>query len=38
MESEEIAAAAVYMACCMPHTNVLEMIQLPTNQPYLDRG
>lgn len=38
MEAGEIAAAAVYMACCMPHTNVLEMIQLPTKQPYLDRG
>jgi NAD(P)-dependent dehydrogenase (short-subunit alcohol dehydrogenase family) len=38
MAAEEIAAAAVYMACQPPNTNVLELIQLPTHQPYLGRG
>jgi len=38
MNSEEIAAAAVYMACQPPHVNVLELIQLPKDQPYLGRG
>ncbi|MCJ7604772.1 MAG: SDR family NAD(P)-dependent oxidoreductase, partial [Dehalococcoidales bacterium] len=38
MEQEEIAAAAVYMACQPPHVNVLELIQLPKDQPYLGRG
>ena len=38
MTSEEIAAAAVYMACQPPHVNVLELIQLPKDQPYLGRG
>lgn len=38
MTTEEIAAAAVYMACQPPHINVLELIQLPTRQPYLGRG
>jgi NAD(P)-dependent dehydrogenase (short-subunit alcohol dehydrogenase family) len=38
MSPEEIAAAAVYMACQPPHVNVLEIIQLPRNQPYLGRG
>jgi len=28
MTMEEIAAAAVYMACQPPHVNVLELIQL----------
>jgi NAD(P)-dependent dehydrogenase (short-subunit alcohol dehydrogenase family) len=38
MAPEEIAAAAVYMACQPPHVNVLEIIQLPKDQPYLGRG
>ncbi|HUT67941.1 MAG TPA: SDR family oxidoreductase [Dehalococcoidales bacterium] len=38
MAQEEIAAAAVYMACQPPHVNVLELIQLPKDQPYLGRG
>jgi NAD(P)-dependent dehydrogenase (short-subunit alcohol dehydrogenase family) len=38
MTLEEIAAAAVYMACQPPHVNVLELIQLPKDQPYLGRG
>jgi NAD(P)-dependent dehydrogenase (short-subunit alcohol dehydrogenase family) len=38
MSQEEIAAAAVYMACQPPHVNVLELIQLPREQPYLGRG
>jgi NAD(P)-dependent dehydrogenase (short-subunit alcohol dehydrogenase family) len=38
MTMEEIAAAAVYMACQPPHVNVLELIQLPKDQPYLGRG
>jgi NAD(P)-dependent dehydrogenase (short-subunit alcohol dehydrogenase family) len=38
MSTEEIAAAAVYMACQPPHVNVLEIVQLPTEQPYLGRG
>jgi NAD(P)-dependent dehydrogenase (short-subunit alcohol dehydrogenase family) len=38
MKPEEIAAAAVYMACQPPHVNVLEMVQLPKDQPYLGRG
>jgi NAD(P)-dependent dehydrogenase (short-subunit alcohol dehydrogenase family) len=38
MSQEEIAAAAVYMACQPPHVNVLELIQLPRDQPYLGRG
>jgi len=38
MAAEEIAATVVYMACQPPHTNVLELIQLPKNQPYLGRG
>jgi NAD(P)-dependent dehydrogenase (short-subunit alcohol dehydrogenase family) len=38
MSQEEIAAAAVYMACQPPHVNVLELIQLPKDQPYLGRG
>jgi NAD(P)-dependent dehydrogenase (short-subunit alcohol dehydrogenase family) len=38
MSGEEIAAAAVYMACQPPHVNVLELIQLPREQPYLGRG
>jgi len=38
MTLEEIAAAAVYMACQPPHVNVLELIQLPKDQLYLGRG
>jgi len=38
MSSEEIAAAAVFMACQPPHVNVLELVQLPKDQPYLGRG
>ncbi len=38
MSPEEIAAAAVYMACQPPHVNVLEIIQLPKDQLYLGRG
>lgn len=38
MSYEEIAAAAVYMACQPPDVNVFELIQLPRNQPYLGRG
>jgi NAD(P)-dependent dehydrogenase (short-subunit alcohol dehydrogenase family) len=38
MSAEEIAAAAVYMATCPPNVNVLELIQLPIQQPYLGRG
>jgi len=38
MKQEEIAAAAVYMACQPPAVNVLEIIQLPKDQPYLGRG
>jgi NAD(P)-dependent dehydrogenase (short-subunit alcohol dehydrogenase family) len=38
MDTEDIAAAAVYIATCPPYVNVLEMIQLPILQPYLGRG
>lgn len=38
MMPEEIAAAAVYMACLPPHINVLELVQLPREQLYLGRG
>jgi NAD(P)-dependent dehydrogenase (short-subunit alcohol dehydrogenase family) len=38
MSQEEIAAAAVFMACQPPHINVLEIIQLPKDQLYLGRG
>ena len=38
MKQEEIAAAAVYMACQPPNVNVLEIIQLPKDQQYLGRG
>lgn len=38
MSPEEVAAAAVFMACQPPHVNVLELVQLPTTQPYLGRG
>ena len=38
MQPAETAAAVVYMACQPPHINVLEIIQLPTQQLYLGRG
>ncbi len=38
MQPSEIAAAVVYMACQPPNINVLELIQLPTQQLYLGRG
>ncbi len=38
MSYEETAATAVYMACQPPHVNILEVIQLPREQPYLGRG
>jgi NAD(P)-dependent dehydrogenase (short-subunit alcohol dehydrogenase family) len=38
MSQEEIAAAAVYMACQPPHVNVLEIIQLHKDQLYIGRG
>jgi len=38
MSQEEIAAAAVYMACQPANVNVLEIIQLHKDQLYLGRG
>jgi NAD(P)-dependent dehydrogenase (short-subunit alcohol dehydrogenase family) len=38
MSQEEIAAAAVFMACQPPSVNVLEIIQLHKDQLYLGRG
>jgi len=38
MSFEEIANTAVYMACQPPDVNILELIQLPREQPYLGRG
>ena len=38
MTVEELAQAAVYMACQPPHVNVLELIQLPRDQLYIGRG
>jgi len=38
MAVEELAQAAVYMACQPPHINVLELIQLPRDQLYIGRG
>ncbi|MBN2240851.1 MAG: SDR family oxidoreductase [Dehalococcoidales bacterium] len=38
MTTEELAAAAVYIACCAPHVNPFEITQLPIAQPYLGRG
>jgi len=38
MSYEETAATAVYMACQPPDVNILEVIQLPREQPYLGRG
>lgn len=38
MSQEEIAAAAVFMACQPPQVNVLEVIQFHKDQLYLGRG
>jgi NAD(P)-dependent dehydrogenase (short-subunit alcohol dehydrogenase family) len=38
MKQEEIAAAAVFMACQPPDVNVLEIVQLHKDQLYLGRG
>jgi NAD(P)-dependent dehydrogenase (short-subunit alcohol dehydrogenase family) len=38
MSVDELAAAVVYMASQPPHINVLEMIQLPTEQLFVGRG
>ena len=38
MTPDEIAEAAVYMACLPNHINVLEMVQLPREQTFLGRG
>ena len=38
MSFEQVANTAVYMACQPPDINILELIQLPREQPYLDRG
>jgi NAD(P)-dependent dehydrogenase (short-subunit alcohol dehydrogenase family) len=38
MSFEQIANTAVYMACQPPDVNILELIQLPREQPYLGRG
>jgi NAD(P)-dependent dehydrogenase (short-subunit alcohol dehydrogenase family) len=38
MTTEEIAAAAVFMACQPPGVNILELIQLNPKQAYLGRG
>jgi NAD(P)-dependent dehydrogenase (short-subunit alcohol dehydrogenase family) len=38
MSYETTAATAVYMACQPPDVNILEVTQLPINQPYLGRG
>jgi len=38
MSFEQTANTAVYMACQPPDINILELIQLPLEQPYLDRG
>ena len=38
MSYETTAATAVYMACQPPGVNILEVVQIPINQPYLGRG
>jgi NAD(P)-dependent dehydrogenase (short-subunit alcohol dehydrogenase family) len=38
MAYEDTAATAVYMACLPPNINILDLIQIPINQPYLGRG
>jgi NAD(P)-dependent dehydrogenase (short-subunit alcohol dehydrogenase family) len=38
MAVEELAEAAVFMACQPPHVNVLEAVVIPVQQLYLGRG
>jgi len=38
MSYETIAATVVFMACQPPDVNILEVTQIPINQPYLGRG
>jgi NAD(P)-dependent dehydrogenase (short-subunit alcohol dehydrogenase family) len=38
MSYETIASTAVFMACQPPDVNVLEITQIPINQPFLGRG
>jgi NAD(P)-dependent dehydrogenase (short-subunit alcohol dehydrogenase family) len=38
MAYEDTAATVVYMACLPPNINILDLIQIPINQPYLGRG
>ncbi len=38
MAYSDTAATAVYMACLPPNINILDLIQIPINQPYLGRG
>ncbi len=38
MSFEQVADTVVYMACQPPDINILELIQLPREQPYLGRG
>jgi NAD(P)-dependent dehydrogenase (short-subunit alcohol dehydrogenase family) len=38
MTTDEIAASVVYMACQPPHVNILELVQLAREQPFMGRG
>jgi NAD(P)-dependent dehydrogenase (short-subunit alcohol dehydrogenase family) len=38
MSFEQVADTVVYMACQPPDINILELIQVPREQPYLGRG
>ena len=38
MSLEDIAASVVYMACLPPNVNILELVQLHRDQPFLARG
>jgi NAD(P)-dependent dehydrogenase (short-subunit alcohol dehydrogenase family) len=38
MAYENTAATVVYMACLPPNINILDLVQIPINQPYLGRG
>jgi len=38
MSLEELAAAAVFMACQPPHVSVFQLVQLPIDQLYVGRG
>ena len=38
MAYETVAATAVFMACQPPNVNVLDVTQIPINQPFLARG